>query len=161
MKRAFHGTLRIPRKPLKGYGLTPARFDLLWALSTSPFESARQSRLRKELGVTAPTVSRMVKSLEALGVVRTERDPFDRRQRIVRLTKAGLARIGAAVECFIGRRGAKRILDRALGRHLPRGGGSRTSVVFTRTCDFDYLLGCIRDTCGDGATLHYPWHPDD
>jgi DNA-binding MarR family transcriptional regulator len=160
MKRAFHATLRILRKPLKGYGLTSARFDLLFVLSSSCGESARQSKLRKELGVTAPTVSRMVKSLEALGLVRTERDPFDRRQRIVELTKTGLARIRAAIACFIGGRIPRKILDRALGRHRP-GNQSRSQTIFLRMCDFEYLLGCIREMCGDSAKLHYPWHPDD
>jgi DNA-binding MarR family transcriptional regulator len=159
-KRAFHATLHILRKPLKGYGLTAARFDMLWVLQETCFQSARQSTLRKKLGVTAPTVSRMVKSLEALGLVCTRRDTYDRRQRIVQLTKAGLASIRAAAECFIERRVAKRILDRAFGRHGQRG-KSWTEVIFGRMCDFEYLLGCIRETCGDSATLHYPWHPDD
>jgi DNA-binding MarR family transcriptional regulator len=160
MKRAFHGTLRILRKPLKGYGLTAARFDLLFVLSSSCSQSARQSMLRRELGVTAPTVTRMVKSLEALGLVSTKRDSFDRRQRIVQLTKTGLDRIRAAIECFIQGRVAKRILDRALGRHGLRG-HSRGHAIFLRMCDFEHLLGCIREMCGDSAKLHYPWHPDD
>jgi hypothetical protein len=28
-------------------------------------------------------------------------------------------------------------------------------------CDYEYLLDCMRETCGDSAKLHYPWHPDD
>jgi DNA-binding MarR family transcriptional regulator len=157
-KRAFHATLRILRKPLKGYGLTAARFDLLWVLSQACF-ATRQSKLRKELGVTAPTVSRMVKSLEALGLVRTERDRYDRRQRCVELTKAGLATIRAAAECFIRGRIGKRILQRAFACGVV--GARRTEAVFQCTSETEDMLRCIRQMCGDTATLHYPWHPDD
>ena len=159
-KRAFHATLRILRKPLKTFGLTSARFDLLWVLQERYDNSARQSALRKQLGVTAPTVSRMVKSLEELGVVRTERDPFDRRQRIVQLTREGLARIRAAIECFMRGRIPRKILDRAFGRHGERR-TKRADTIFSRMCDYEYLLRCIRETCGDTARLHYAWHPDD
>ena len=159
-KRAFHATLRILRKPLKTLGLTSARFDLLWILQRSCDASARQSKLRKELGVTAPTVSRMVKSLEALGIVRTERDWYDRRQRIVRLTREGLARIRAAIECFMRGRIPRKILDRAFGHNGERG-KSRAEVIFLRMCEYEELLRRIRDMCGDTARLHYDWHPDD
>jgi DNA-binding MarR family transcriptional regulator len=159
-KRAFHATLRILRKPMKAFGLTPARFDLLFILSRSDARFAFQSTLRKKLGVTAPTVSRMVNSLQALGFVRAERSRYDRRQRIVHLTETGLERIRAAIECFIGRRVGQKILDRAFGRHRKRR-TSRADVIFQRMCEFEYLLQCIRETCGDSAGLHYPWHPDD
>jgi DNA-binding MarR family transcriptional regulator len=112
------------------------------------------------MGVTAPTVSRMVKSLEAIGLVRTKRDPHDRRQRVVELTKEGLARIRAAIDSFIGGRIGQKILDRAFGRHGMRR-MSRAAVIFQRMCDYEYLLDCMRETCGDSAKLHYPWHPDD
>jgi DNA-binding MarR family transcriptional regulator len=158
MKRAYHGTLRIMREPLKVYQLTAARFDMLWVLYRSPFQSARQSMLRRELGVTAPTVSRMVKSLEALGFVRTEHDGFDRRQRLVTLTKKGLYQIRAAAYWFIRRKFAQLTINCALGREEWRSYGR---VVFPAMCVFEDLLYCIREAFGDRARLHYPWHPDD
>jgi DNA-binding MarR family transcriptional regulator len=159
-KRAFHATLRILRKPLKTFGLTSARFDLLWILHSSYDASARQSELRKKLGVTAPTITRMVKSLETLGVVRRERDRHDRRQRIVQLTREGLARIRAAIECFMRGRVPRKILDRAFGRLGVRG-MKPAAVIFQRMCEYEDLLRCMRDMCGDTARLHYDWHPDD
>jgi DNA-binding MarR family transcriptional regulator len=158
-KRAFHATLRIVRKPLKAYGLTSARFDLLWILEGASGERALQSTLRKMLGVTAPTVSRMVKSLEALGLVRTERARIDRRQRYVELTKAGLERIRAAAECFVRGRIGKRILRRTFGTGWT--GGRRTDEAFRQTSELEDMLRCVRAMCGDTATLHYPGHPDD
>jgi DNA-binding PadR family transcriptional regulator len=113
------------------------------------------------LGVTTPTVSRMVNSLQALGFVRAERSPYDRRQRVVRLTEMGFERMQATIQCFIGGRIGRKILDRAFGRHGVRG-KSRADTIFQRMCDYEYLLHCIRETCGDSARLVlYPWHPDD
>jgi DNA-binding MarR family transcriptional regulator len=47
-----------------------------------------QNRIRKELGVSAPTVSKMLRALERDGFVRRSRLPFqDRRQVLVELTR--------------------------------------------------------------------------
>ena len=73
LKRAYHGTLRIYRHALARQGLTAARFDLLYAAREYRRHGVRQSSLRRALGVSAPTVSRMVASLEALGLLRRER----------------------------------------------------------------------------------------
>jgi hypothetical protein len=56
-KRAFHGVLRVTRKPLESFGLTAARFDLMFALLQSDLEvryPVRQSEMRRRLGVSAP-----------------------------------------------------------------------------------------------------------
>src|SRR5579859_5349878 len=90
LKRAYHGTLSVTRPALARLGLTPARFDLLYIVATWPLNSKRQSDLRRELGVTAPTVCRMLKSLEELGLVTRAREGRDTRQRFVALTRKGL-----------------------------------------------------------------------
>ncbi|HTQ45353.1 MAG TPA: MarR family transcriptional regulator, partial [Polyangiaceae bacterium] len=63
----------MTRKPLASMGLTAARFDLLSALLTARGDRrswrVQQSDLRKTLGVTAPVVTRMLKALEAIGLV--------------------------------------------------------------------------------------------
>jgi hypothetical protein len=59
LKRAHHGTLCITRSVLAAMGLTAARFDLLYAVMTSR-EGLAQSALRKLLGVSRATVSRML-----------------------------------------------------------------------------------------------------
>jgi DNA-binding MarR family transcriptional regulator len=163
-KRAFHATLRILRKPLKAHGLTPARFDLMYLLAGNgaPDAFAYQSDLRKKLGVTTPTVSRMLDSLQELGLVRTERGEYDRRQRVVHLTKLGFERMRAAFESFMGGRVGQRIINRAFAPLRPRG-VRKADAVFGCMCEFDDLLGAIRRMCGDTAALalHYRWHPDD
>lgn len=50
-----------------------------------------QSELAAALGVAAPTVSKMVKSLAERGFVVSERDAADSRVTRIRLTEAGLA----------------------------------------------------------------------
>ena len=89
LKRAYHGSLRITRRALARLGLTAARFDLLYAVNESGGRRMLQRDLRRALGVSPPTVSRMVDSLEALGWVQRERCCVDGRMRFVRLTEAG------------------------------------------------------------------------
>jgi DNA-binding MarR family transcriptional regulator len=94
-KRAFHGVLRVTRKQLAEMGLTAARFDLLSVLvKCRPgdlcADGVRQSKIRRMLGVTAPVVTRMVRALVGLGLVRRWREhDGDRRQVRVWLTEAG------------------------------------------------------------------------
>jgi DNA-binding MarR family transcriptional regulator len=166
LKRAFHATLRITRAKLAKLGLTAARFDLLYALphGYGRFEiRTRQSDLRRALGVSRPTVSRMLASLEELGLVRRERerDPGDGRQIIVRLTQRGCTLIRKAIRAFIDSGWTQLALDSALDEDLPG----------RRWCDEDHcmfeietledLLERIRAAFGDFATLAYPSHPDD
>ncbi len=160
-KRAFHGFLRVTRKPLASMGLTAARFDMLWVVLTANTWSRDpkiwQSELRQELGVTAPVVTRMLQALEKRGwVKRMPETQGDRRQRIVRLTGAG--------KCLIV--GARRLLMRAVRRLV------LVAICFgqhreysSRLLNMDRLEGylrALRREFGDTARLYYPWgHPDD
>jgi DNA-binding MarR family transcriptional regulator len=158
LKRAFHGTLRVSRSALRACGLTAARFDLLYALHRRPLCAEAQSTLTRKLGVTRSTVSRMLASLEALGIVRRTRVLGDRRQRWVALTDAGRARIQRAVSRLVGAGSAQLAVDSALG-------GERwydsDGHCFFAMAALDHTLSDIRRAFGDFATLHYPWHPDD
>src|SRR6202034_4742155 len=88
LKRAYHSTLRLTRRLLKRLGLTAARFDLLYIVEKAG-KTMLQCELRRVLGVTAPTVSRMLASLEDLGLVEREVLDEDHRCQNVVLTKAG------------------------------------------------------------------------
>ena len=114
---------------------------------------ARQSEVRRMLGVTAPTVSRMVKSLVALGFVRQDRDDDDGRERLVVLTRRGIERIRAAVQEFIERGTAAFVLSCALG------GVERwwdAALVSAAMSQLHGLLLRIRDVFRDTAGLLYP-----
>jgi DNA-binding MarR family transcriptional regulator len=101
LRRAFHASNGLARRLLTGFALTPSRFDMLYAIRQCGDGKMLQSRLRRVLGVTAATVTRMLDALEQLGFARRERPPFnprrrrgdpqrgDRRQKLVRLTRAG------------------------------------------------------------------------
>jgi DNA-binding MarR family transcriptional regulator len=76
--------------------LTPARFTLMRVLHTYRLGIARFN-LAQLLGVAGPVVSRMVKALEALGLVTRFRDPYDRRVVVVLATREGRAMVDAAL----------------------------------------------------------------
>ena len=160
-KRAFHGFLRVSRRPLAWLGLTAARFDLMAAIvmrnhRSWPSKDLRQSELRKILGVTAPVITRMAKSLEALGLVRRERDPRDRRQVRVVLTDAGKECIMRAWHVMT--RAMRRLVDVALcgGKHRDR------DLYIERMMIVEGCLDVLRTEFGDTANLYYRWgHPDD
>jgi DNA-binding MarR family transcriptional regulator len=161
-KRAFHGVLRVTRKSLRGLGLTAARFDLLYALMPSRGEDLTiraklQSSLRRILGVSASVVSRMLQSLEKLGLVTRERPARrgDRRQRLVRLTAVGIECITAAHRMLL--RAAKRLVCEAIcfGKHRD------ARARFIHMAQLESYLNAMRAHYGDSARLSYPWHPDD
>jgi DNA-binding MarR family transcriptional regulator len=159
-KRAFHGVLRVTRRPLASLGLTAARFYLmfvLWRRDTACVGgSIRQSDLRRALGVTASVVSRMLRSLEALGWVQRTRSHDDRRQREVTLTEPGRGRIRSAYRALF--RAAQRLVDLAIcfGEHRNR------DARFWHMTTLEEYLTAMRRHYGDSASLYYPWgHPDE
>jgi DNA-binding MarR family transcriptional regulator len=105
LKRSFHAALRVTRGVAAAFGLTPARADMLYAIFRVPVASYEgtaagrgaltQRELRTELGVSAPTVSRMVRSLEELGFVTRSRSIQDGRTLDIRLTDDGWRRVRA------------------------------------------------------------------
>jgi DNA-binding MarR family transcriptional regulator len=164
LKRAYHGTLRLTRASLARLGLTAARFDLLYALPHrfQRFEPGmRQSALRGQLGVSRPTVSRMLVSLERLGLVYRKRSLADGRQRIVALTRQGRTLIRKAERIFIHSGWAQLALDTALDVDPQASLWCDDVHCLFQMDKLEGLLRRLRVTFGDVATLYYPWHPDD
>ena len=157
LKRAYQASLRFTRSAIAAFGLTAARFDMLYAIKGSnKSRCMRQSDLRRALGVTAPTVSRMLRSLEELGLVsRVRPSQGDTRQRIVTLTLAGLSCIRRAFRSLVHRRTIRRAYSAVLTVGQP------LSAWLVETEDAESVCARIRDGFGDVATLRYPWHPDD
>jgi DNA-binding MarR family transcriptional regulator len=157
-KRAFQGFVRVTRKQMVELGLTAARFDLLSTLVEAGRANGavRQSEIRRMLGVTAPVVTRMLRALQALGLVRRWRDYLDRRQVRVALTEEGEQCILRARKVMLP--AVKKMVYRAIcfGRH--RSADAR--LIHMDTLE-GYLRG-LREMFGDRARLYYPWgHPDD
>jgi Mn-dependent DtxR family transcriptional regulator len=114
----------------------------------------RQSELSRKLGVHKSVVSRMLRSLEQLGLVKRQRS-CDGRQRIVRLTDAGLDRLRDAARCLA--RASRRLLCIAICFGREKDPDER----FRHMCVYESYLNVIRQHFGDRAWLPYRWHPDD
>ncbi len=159
LKRAHHGTLRITRDVLAKMGLTAARFDMLYAIKERRGDTL-QSGLGRTLGVCRATVSRMLASLEELGLVQRRPHSTDRRRKIVTLTTLGRWRIAFAYR-HISRSGwAQLAVDSALG-----GKGSEyhwydRDECVAATSRLDGMLGQLRHAFFDRAKLDYPWNPN-
>ena len=161
-KRAFHAILRITRKPLASFGLTAARYDMLYAIyGRVPGQElhrsgylTQQSELRRKLGVHKSVVSRMLQSLEKLGLVSRRRSYGDRRRLWIGLTEAGVARLRDTARCLA--RASRRLLWMAIcfGRWRKRGERFQNMEMY------ESYLTVIRREYGDVARLSYPWYPD-
>jgi DNA-binding MarR family transcriptional regulator len=168
LKRAFHGTLRVTRRMLTRIGLTAARFDMLYALPREKRfvgEGMWQSALRRQLGVSRPTVSRMLASLEELGLVLRRADSKDRRQVFVALTDAGRALLRAAERVFIDSGYIQLAIDTALGTE-PGGPATWSHWYNEYAClleaeAFEEVLDKVRGAFGDFAGPLYGWLFDD
>jgi DNA-binding MarR family transcriptional regulator len=155
-KRAFQSCLRITRPWISRLGLTAARFDMLTAIGRFPL-GPFQRDLRAMLGVTAPTISRMLRSLEDLGLIKRRRAIGDRRLLHVTLTTAGISRLRRATAAFIGSGAAQLAVDCALTDGQAHD-EARCMIQMDRA---ESILRRIRETFRDVADLYYPWHPDD
>jgi DNA-binding MarR family transcriptional regulator len=160
LKRAHHGTLRITRSALTALGLTAARFDLLFALKKGR-HGLIQSALRKVLGVSRATVSRMLASLEDLGLVRRTVATEDRRQRLVELTTKGRWRIAFAHRQLTRSGWTQLAIDSALARgHAPFRWCDEDACL-TASARLDVTLDNLREGFYDFATLDYPSGPQE
>jgi DNA-binding MarR family transcriptional regulator len=163
-KRAFHGFLRITRKPFESNKITAARFDLMvvvhkhYSSDGGKYRPLLQSEVWRELGVTPGVVCRMMRSLERLGLVR-RRVPArggDRRQREVALTERGH-------QCF---REAYRMTVRWVQRFVYEvicyGKHRDPWERFRHMEELESYLRVLRKYSHDTAKLRYAWgHPDD
>ena len=100
MKRAHLRCVETLKPLAAGYGLTPARFDLLHVLKQR-CGHATQACIRHVLGVSATTISRMVQALEKLGFIARHRYVRDRRTKFIWLTDEGWARVNGLLEDYV------------------------------------------------------------
>jgi DNA-binding MarR family transcriptional regulator len=150
LKRAFHATLALTRHALGCYGLTAARFDLMYALR----KERRQKGLKKALGVSGATLSRMLQSLERLGYVVRRRDPVDGRRKVVEPTEEGRERFEAAWHDLVHKKAVRLAVYCALAAS-PFGRQQRRIARYVLSALDGYLYR-IRWQFRDRATLRYP-----
>jgi DNA-binding MarR family transcriptional regulator len=154
LKRAYQSTLRLTRRCLAQLGLTAARFDMLYAVRSARYGSD-QTQLRRMLGVSGATVSRMLKSLEDLGLVSRERSTVDRRRRRVHITELGRKAM-RRVEVGLVDSGH---VSFAIACALTESWWDDT-MAFLAVDALDSPLHRLRRAFLDDAWLVYPWHPD-
>jgi DNA-binding MarR family transcriptional regulator len=114
LKRGHIETVKFGRRVLSGFGLTPARFDVLYAITTTA--RMTQSQVRRALGVARATLSEMLGVLEQLGLVARTQANEDRRTRIVSLTKKGSAMLSRAADAILHNGFMPLLVDAALSR---------------------------------------------
>jgi DNA-binding MarR family transcriptional regulator len=153
LKRAQHSTLRLSRPLLAKMGLTAARFDLLHPLRRHRNYGLRQSSLQRMLGVSRATVSRMVRSLEDLGLVRRERDTQDYRQKRVLLTELGFERVRLAFRRLVRSGWVQLAIDSTLG--ADRLDGAYPGPCYGEIGQLDRHLRSLRRHLRDTGCLRY------
>jgi DNA-binding MarR family transcriptional regulator len=115
--RAALCAIKVAKRMTTQFGLTPSRFHMLSAIRSEQREWFPQRGLRELLGVTAQTISRMLKSLIERGFLVKRVMEEDRRRRELAFTRAGRARFSNAfnviVEAGLGTHVAERALTDA------------------------------------------------
>lgn len=148
-KRAYWSSMRFQRDWTGELGITPARLDMLVAIAHCGGHV--QKNLRRVLDVTSPVVSRMLESLEKLGLVYRVRCPTDRRTYSIMLTDAGRQLLTiACVELLYD--GYTELCVKHVVSPAPHSRRA-TRRAFART-NADLLR--LRARVTDVSTLHYP-----
>ncbi len=160
LKRAFHKSIEAGCVLTEPFGLTPARFDLLHALVGSDRDrtTTRQCWLRRQLGVSAPTVSKMITALEQLALVVRLRDAKGRSCG-VRITAKGKDCITRALHLLIDRGVAHRMVRAWFPRDVMAPRLNAKAALAEREATMQQVvdsLGPMRFKLGDWATLTYP-----
>src|SRR5258708_38618077 len=105
------------------------------------------------LGVTSAPISRMLKSLVELGLVKLSRPPCDTRQREITLTAEGEACMRRAIAALCDTGDIATFVETMFEPPW--------KDPIAKMVDFQSGLNRVRDACRDGATDPYPWHPED
>jgi DNA-binding MarR family transcriptional regulator len=119
MKRGYYATLRYSWGQLKGTGVTPARLDLMRCIRDAS-NSVVQCALWERLGVARSTMSRMLGSLERLGLVRRDYTSRRRRSAVCSLTDRGKQVVNGILERLVEPGVVARAVSRALGPYARR-----------------------------------------
>ena len=107
--RAALCAIKVAKRMTTQFGLTPSRFHMLSAIQSEQREWFPQRGLRELLGVSAQTISRMLRSLVERGFLVKRVMEADRRRRELAFTRAGKARFSNAFTV---------IVEAGLGRHV-------------------------------------------
>ncbi len=94
LRRAQLAVFEDFRRSVGQLGLRPAQFSVLVVIDASP--GLKQTEVAAALGIQRTNFVSMVNELERMGLI--ERRPLDRRSLALHLTRAGAAKLAAALE---------------------------------------------------------------
>lgn len=154
IKRVHLRVITLTRPLLEAAGLTPARFDMLRIISLYP-HGIMQSNIRYLLGVSAATVSRMLKSLQLLGLVVRRTYERDGRCRLVTITEVGIDSMRRALHDTIDSRVAEAVA--AKGVTGDRAAFADSPAVRHTVTKFEDLLVRMRRVYEDPSPVRHPW----
>ncbi len=153
IKRVQLRVLHISRALLHKIDLTPARFDMMRIIELHREFGITQGRIIDLLGVSAPTVSRMLTSLEDLGFVVRKRLARDARCVLVEITDLGLDTV---------RRARFRLTDKEVDHRLAlRGLAFDPRKAQPQLDVLQRFLMRLRKNYSDPAPFADPWTTDD
>jgi DNA-binding MarR family transcriptional regulator len=149
-------SISLTRAAAEEHALTAARFDLMhFVLSVG---APRQFEISRALGVSAVTVSRMVRRLAELGLVE-RRSSASGRRKWVRLTDEGLRRVRGVVDGVLTPGRFRRDFERVFGRP------SRRTLELVDELYFGVRAVAERFGAPRSGRWHWypptPGHPDD
>lgn len=92
--RGYHATRKFADSMLSPLGLTVAEYHCLRVIETTP--NVLASEIRRRLMTTAPSVARIVASLELKGLLRRSRNSSDARKLNLTLSRRGKSLLARA-----------------------------------------------------------------
>lgn len=157
IKRAHLRVVALTRPFLEDACLTPARFDMLRIVSLRP-HGILQRNVQYVLGVSGATVSRMIRSLELLGLVVRKRYERDRRCLLVTITEVGIDIMRRAMDGAIDSGAAEQLAAR--GTTGDRCVDSANDHVHREVIAFEDMLVRARAAYDDPSPVRHPWSGD-
>ena len=150
-KRAHWASMRLLEPLAARHLLTPARFDLLYVLHLSRYKAPWQFWVAQQLGVSRPTICKMIKSMRAAGLVALSLDPKYRFRKRISLTRDGRKCFARLFKMFRRRRIAGPVEGAWRHAHLSR------DELFENLCEI--IARSQRYSRGlDEYTVLYPIH---
>lgn len=89
--RAFNGTANAQADELRPTGLSPSAFNVLMALHNTDDRTLEPCQLAARLLISRPSVTGLLDTLQAKGLIERAPHADDRRRVLVHLTDAGLS----------------------------------------------------------------------
>jgi DNA-binding MarR family transcriptional regulator len=154
IKRVFLRFAKVRRDLMSRWGLTPARFDMLFAIRCQRQFWFPQRRLRELLGVGASTISRMIDSLVDLGFLVRRRLEGDKRRRELKITKHGKRTLRCMFSNLIKSGLARLVVGHALAND-PDDAPTTDSKITRAIEAFEHVTAYLRLNLEDSACFDY------